>query len=204
MLVIGTGGLMWQMFEDLIEQHPDREIYFYDDIGPSTTLLHKYKVLKSENEVMDLFQTSTDFIVAVGGVNYREELMKKFTNLGGSPVTLISYSTKVSKIKSIIERGSLVLSNTVIEPFVRIGKGTLINIQCSITHEVQIGEYCEISPGVRLLGKVVIGNKTMIGSGAVVLPGIRVGSNVKIGAGAVVTKDVRDGEIIMGVPGKPI
>jgi acetyltransferase-like isoleucine patch superfamily enzyme len=43
-----------------------------------------------------------------------------------------------------------------------------------------------------------------IGSGAVILCGIRIGERALIGAGAVVTRDVADGEVVVGVPARPL
>jgi len=43
-----------------------------------------------------------------------------------------------------------------------------------------------------------------IGYGAIVLPNVTISSNAIVGAGAVVTKDVAEGDLVAGVPARPI
>jgi UDP-2-acetamido-3-amino-2,3-dideoxy-glucuronate N-acetyltransferase len=49
-----------------------------------------------------------------------------------------------------------------------------------------------------------VGRGASIGSGAVILCGIRIGADALIGAGAVVTRDVADGDVVVGVPARPL
>lgn len=93
---------------------------------------------------------------------------------------------------------------SVITNSINIGKGCLINLNCTIGHDSELGDFVELSPAVNVSGNCVIGSRTTIGTGAVILPKINIGANVVVGAGTVVLKDVPDNSTIVGVPGKVI
>jgi acetyltransferase-like isoleucine patch superfamily enzyme len=54
------------------------------------------------------------------------------------------------------------------------------------------------------VGKIDIRDNVFIGYGAIVLSGVTIGPNAIVAAGAVVTRDVAPGDIVGGVPAKPI
>jgi acetyltransferase-like isoleucine patch superfamily enzyme len=54
------------------------------------------------------------------------------------------------------------------------------------------------------VGPVVIKDNVYIGHQAVVLPGVTIGPNALIAAGAVVSRDVAPGDIVAGVPARPV
>jgi acetyltransferase-like isoleucine patch superfamily enzyme len=54
------------------------------------------------------------------------------------------------------------------------------------------------------VGRIDIRDNVFIGYGAIVLPDVTIGPNAIVAAGAVVTKDVAPGQIVGGIPAKPI
>ena len=57
---------------------------------------------------------------------------------------------------------------------------------------------------VDAVGKIVIHDNVFIGFQAVVLRNVTIGPNAIVAAGAVVTHDVAEGDIVAGVPARPI
>jgi acetyltransferase-like isoleucine patch superfamily enzyme len=53
-------------------------------------------------------------------------------------------------------------------------------------------------------GIVVIGNRCWIGARAVILKGAKLGDGCVVAAGAVVTRSVEPGEVVAGVPARPL
>jgi acetyltransferase-like isoleucine patch superfamily enzyme len=54
------------------------------------------------------------------------------------------------------------------------------------------------------VGKIDIRDNVFIGYGAIILPDVTIGPNAIVAAGAVVNRDVAPGDIVGGVPAKPI
>ena len=94
------------------------------------------------------------------------------------------------------------MSNVIITSDVKIGKGVLINLSCTIGHDTVIEDFVELCPSVNVSGNCTIGSFSFIGTNAVILPNINIGKNVIIGAGSVVTKHIPDNAVAFGIPAK--
>lgn len=207
MLIIGAGGLVRQSIE-LIEVacSDTSSLIFYDDTSTAPELVfNKYQVIHSLKEAADHFQNKDrHFSICVSAPFARMTLYQKFQQIGGTPFSLLSNSSKYGKYNCSIGEGALILSDCLIESNTSIGLGSLLNIKVSVTHDSVIGQFCELGPGVIICGNVRVGNNCFIGAGAIVLPHIVIEDEAVIGAGAVVNKNVGKGERIVGVPGKSI
>lgn len=79
------------------------------------------------------------------------------------------------------------IGNATIGENVNIGAGTITcNYDGAHKHPTEIGE------------------NTFIGSDTMLVAPVKIGKNAKTGAGAVVTHDVADGEVVAGVPARPM
>jgi acetyltransferase-like isoleucine patch superfamily enzyme len=54
------------------------------------------------------------------------------------------------------------------------------------------------------VGPVTIRDNVFISEGVIILPNVTIGPNVIVGAGSVVVRSVKEGDIVSGVPAKPV
>jgi serine O-acetyltransferase len=86
----------------------------------------------------------------------------------------------------------------VIHPNVKVGYGVKIYHHVTLATETFIGSK----------HKIFIGNDVIIGAGAMIIgrgdQSLVIGNSAQIGANAVVTKNVSPGQIVVGVPARPL
>ena len=128
--------------------------------------------------------------------------------------------------------GCAIAAGSRIGPYVEIQRGAQVGERCKIQSHtfvcsgVVIGDEVFVGHGVMFINDkrpratnddgglqsaddwecqtTIVEDRASIGSGAVVLGGVRIGAGALIGAGAVVTHDVAPGEVVAGVPARPL
>jgi acetyltransferase-like isoleucine patch superfamily enzyme len=101
---------------------------------------------------------------------------------------------------------SILVSTIFTDPaYVRIGNNVRLSSCTLIGHDGSI-TMLNRAYNVKLdsVGKIDIRDNVFIGYGATVLPNVTIGPNAIVAAGTVVTKDVAEGDIVAGVPARPI
>ncbi|MBL7132997.1 MAG: UDP-3-O-(3-hydroxymyristoyl)glucosamine N-acyltransferase [Phycisphaerae bacterium] len=86
----------------------------------------------------------------------------------------------------------------------RIGAGTKIDSHVLVAHNVKIGRGCFICGHSALAGSCKLGNYVVLGGNTGIRDNITLGDRVQCSAFAAVAADVPDGQIVSGVPAKPI
>ncbi|MEG4352232.1 acyltransferase [Microcoleus sp. LAD1_D3] len=89
--------------------------------------------------------------------------------------------------------------------YVRIGNNVDFSSCTLLGHDGSIA-MLDRAYNVKLeaVGKIDIRDNVFIGFNAIVLRNVTIGPNAIVAAGAVVTKDVAEGDIVAGVPARPI
>lgn len=106
-----------------------------------------------------------------------------------------------------------IIFSVALPPSVRLGRGVVLAYQGlgTVVHaRACIGDRVYIGPQVVIGGRSgehsvpVIEADAYIGAGARVLGPITIGANAQVAAGAVVLVDVAPGQVVAGVPARPI
>jgi acetyltransferase-like isoleucine patch superfamily enzyme len=110
------------------------------------------------------------------------------------------------KLYALGSNCSILPSTVFTDPaYVRIGNNVHFSSCTLIGHDGSIAMLNQ-AYDVKLdsVGKIDIGDNVFIGYGAIILPNVTISSNAIVAAGAVVTQDVAEGDIVAGVPARPI
>jgi acetyltransferase-like isoleucine patch superfamily enzyme len=116
------------------------------------------------------------------------------------------YLRRHGKFYAIGEHCSILPTTVFTDPaYVRIGNNVHFS-SCTLIGHDGVVAMLNRAYDMKLdsVGKIDIGDNVFIGFNAIVLPNVTIGSNAIVAAGAVVTKNVEPGDIVAGIPAKPI
>lgn len=207
MIIVGAKGFAKEVLEVVYQLNKTDNLAFFDNVNTDIGdfLYNKFPILKSDNEVKNYFEKfGNEFTIGIGNPVLRYKLYKKFNDLGGIFTSTISPKAEIGFFGNHIESGCNLMTNSVLTNDIKIGKGVLINLSCTIGHDCIIEDFVELCPDVNISGNCIIGSFTFIGTNSTILPNVKIGKNVTIGAGSVVTKDIPDNSVALGIPAKVI
>lgn len=203
MIIIGAKGFAKEVLEIFHQNNQLEGLAFFDNINPDIPnhLYSQFPVLKNEAEAKRFMEKNgNEFCLGIGSPKARSLMSDLFESWGGALCSVISPKAIIGHYNTTIGHGACIMSGTVITNDVCIGKGVLINLNCTIGHDVNIGNFSELSPGVHVSGHCQIEEQATLGTGAVLIPGVSIGHHSVIAAGAVVTQAVDAYVLCAGVP----
>ncbi|MBU0742284.1 acetyltransferase [bacterium] len=103
-----------------------------------------------------------------------------------------------------IGEGNVITAGSIFTTDIRIGSFNIFNLSCTYGHDVVIGDCCVINPGCSISGNVTLEGENLIGTRAGILQTLTIGRGATVGSGALVTKDVAPGDVVVGIPAKPL
>ena len=141
-------------------------------------------------------------VCAIGTGSVRKRLWGQLsTNSEIVLATLIDPAAIIGR-DAAVGSGCIVCAGTVVAIGAKLGRHTIVNLNCTIGHDAQLGTFVTVHPGANISGRVQIGKCSIVGTGAKIIQGIGVADQVILGAGAVVCRDILDPGTYIGVPAK--
>jgi len=204
--IFGAGGHAKDLVAQLIfDLGRDSVLCLADDFNPDRQQAG-FDVLSFDGAC--LRHPKASWLIAVGDPSQRMRIAQSMEDRVGKEGSFISSRAFISH-DFVPAPGVQVLSGCCISAEVTLGRGAIVNIGSTISHESQIGDFVSISPGCTLAGRVRVEDQVFIGAGATIMNGtaerpITIGKKSVIGAGAVVIRDVIDGDVVVGVPARPL
>ena len=138
------------------------------------------------------------FVCALGDPEFKQRYVDVIVAKGGRFISVVHPTAYVGHNVKIGD-GSIICPNATITNDTILGEHVILNVGASINHDNRIGAFSTICPGCRLAGRVTIGKYVFVGTGALLIPDVSLGDNVYVAAGATVTKSFESGRL-MGVP----
>lgn len=161
LIILGAGGY-GRTISDLAEQSKQySEILFLDDKAQASD------VIGSISEYRDYINSDTLFFPAIGDNELRASLLHDIKSAGGEIASVVHSSAYISP-KAIIGIGVAILPHTSIGTGVRIGDGSIINMNAVVDHDCVIEECVHIAPGAIVKGENRISRFAKVDSGTVI------------------------------------
>ncbi len=178
-------------------------VNFYDDAYPSKTHIEHWPIHGTCADLIALNNTKTtlsnDVVVAIGNNEIRQQKIQLLQQNSFNLITLIHPTAVISQYSKIAP-GTVIFAGAVINAFVKVGVGCIINTAAVIEHDSVIDDFTHICPNVALAGGVAVGSKSWVGIGTRVKQLITIGDNCLIGAGSTVIKNIPDNVTAFGSP----
>ena len=195
LVIIGAGG-HGKVLADNALKNGYTDICFVDDKATGECI--GFPIIGTCDEIGNLDDGATDFIVAIGDNEIRKQFAERY-NVHWT--TLIHPSAQIG-IGVSVGTGTVVNAGAIINACATVGVHCIVNTGAIVEHDNVIGDFVHLSPGAALGGTVKVGSLTHIGIGAVVRNNIQICDRCMIGAGAQVVKNIDCSGTYVGVPAR--
>jgi sugar O-acyltransferase (sialic acid O-acetyltransferase NeuD family) len=140
-----------------------------------------------------------DLFVAVGLPQLNRVRAAKVEEARAKGYGLAAYLSPKANVSPDLEvrENTMIMEHTTIQPFVRIGRDTIVWSGTGLGFNTRIGDHCWIV-AARSGESVSVGDYTFVGLNATLAPGITIGRGNVIGAGALIVRSTKDDEVYRG------
>ncbi len=178
-------------------------IGFFDDNELLQGTYNEYgKVLGGITDLNN-WGTPLSIVIAIGAPNVVKTIFDRFDNANLEFPNLIDPNVEFMDRANVrMGKGNIVCLGCTISCNVEIGNFNLFNVGAGVGHDASLGNFNVVMPNVNISGGVKMGDCNMLGVKSTVLQNIVIGNNVKLGASSLLMKNTNDDCLYIGTPAK--
>lgn len=201
--ILGSGHLGQQIAHYAISDNHYNKVVFFDDFSIEKEV-NGYSILGNSNSIEQAFLNKEfdDLIIGIGykHLEIRKSLFEKFekTISFGRIIHSSSWIDKSAKIGI----GCVIYPRCCIDANVIIENNTILNLECTVSHDTIVGKHSFLSPRIALAGFVKIEELCIIGINSTIIDNLTIASKTQIGGGTVVIKNITESGLYVGNPHK--
>lgn len=128
-----------------------------------------------------------------GNNKFRRDRHIEAKEMGYRFASYIHPSSHVSG--ALVGENSVILEDCTVQPYARLGVGTILWSKVHIGHHATVGDFCFFASFCGIAGNARVGDCTFFGGQTGLADNLSVGSDCIVGAGTVLTENVPDGAL---------
>lgn len=147
--------------------------------------------------------TVADMFVAVGHQKLNSQREAKVVQAESKGYTLAKFVSPKANVADdlVIGPNSMVMEYTSLQPFIRIGKNSIIWTETRMGFRCEVRDHCWVVSAI-FGERVSIGDNSFVGLNATIAPKVNVAPSNVIGAGALVMSNTKEFEVYRGAVSK--
>jgi sugar O-acyltransferase (sialic acid O-acetyltransferase NeuD family) len=131
----------------------------------------------------------------------RQKLFLNLKELGYAFETYIHPTAHIFN-DGVIGEGSVILANTVVEPYSTIGANSVVWANCTVGHHSSVGDNCWVASGTVIAGEAKVKNNSFLGVNVTIANKVIVEELNVIGGSTFISKDTKANEVWLSRQGE--
>lgn len=204
--IYGAGGFGREV-ACLINQINEKEftwnlIGFFDD-NPDLKgkMISHYASCLGGIDDLNAYDKPLNLTIPIGSPSIVRQIVGKITNSNITFPNLIHPTFNLADENAFeIGKGNIIQRDCSASCDVSFGDFNVLNGSVVFGHDAKVGNFNTFMPATRISGEVHIGDENFFGVGSIVLQQIKIGNKVRLGAGSVMMTKPKDSNLYIGNP----
>ena len=204
--IYGAGGFGREvacLIKRINEETPTWNLIGFFDDNPSLKgkMISHYAPCMGGINDLNAYDKPLNLTIPIGSPNIVRQIVGKITNPNITFPNLIHPTFKIADENAFeIGKGNIIQGDCSASCDVSFGNFNVLNGSVVFGHDAKVGNFNTFMPATRISGEVQIGDENFFGVGSIVLQQIKIGNNVRLGAGSVMMTKPKDGNLYIGNP----